>query len=137
MSYPTYLIHYNKNHSKANGQFVSGDGDGDGVVNDHKNGKSSKNDWKKQPIFAMGKKEQKYYNESDTSYKKKSNTVDIITGAAGLALSAMETANLVSAIKDGNKLAAAMWGTSIGVTSSLAASRLGRGIVRNSNLVKE
>ena len=30
-----YLIHYNKNHSKANGQFVSGDGDGDGVANDH------------------------------------------------------------------------------------------------------
>lgn len=30
-----YLIHYNKNHSKANGQFVSGDGDGDGIVNDH------------------------------------------------------------------------------------------------------
>lgn len=29
-----YLIHYNKNHSKANGQFVSGDGDGDGQVND-------------------------------------------------------------------------------------------------------
>lgn len=39
MSYPTYLIHYNKNHSKANGQFVSGDGDGDGVANDHKNQK--------------------------------------------------------------------------------------------------
>lgn len=35
MEYPTYLIHYNKNHSKANGQFVSGDGDGDGIANDH------------------------------------------------------------------------------------------------------
>lgn len=33
--YPDYLIHYNKNHSKANGQFVSGDGDGDGIANDH------------------------------------------------------------------------------------------------------
>ena len=32
-----YLIHYNKNHSKANGQFVSGDGDGDGMVNDNAN----------------------------------------------------------------------------------------------------
>lgn len=31
----SYLIHYNKNHSKANGQFVSGDGDGDGISNDH------------------------------------------------------------------------------------------------------
>lgn len=39
MSYPTYLIHYNKNHSKANGQFVSGDGDGDGISNDHNNQK--------------------------------------------------------------------------------------------------
>ena len=29
-----YLIHYNKNHSKANGQFISGDGDGDGQIND-------------------------------------------------------------------------------------------------------
>lgn len=35
MEYPSYLIHYNKNHSKANGQFVSGDGDGDGIANDH------------------------------------------------------------------------------------------------------
>lgn len=34
-----YLIHYNKNHSKANGQFVSGDGDGDGITNDHANQK--------------------------------------------------------------------------------------------------
>lgn len=33
--YPSYLIHYNKNHSKTNGQFISGDGDGDGVANDH------------------------------------------------------------------------------------------------------
>lgn len=33
--YPDYLVHYNKNHSKANGQFVSGDGDGDGQINDH------------------------------------------------------------------------------------------------------
>ena len=37
--YLDYLVHYNKNHSKANGQFVSGDGDGDGVVNDHANQK--------------------------------------------------------------------------------------------------
>lgn len=41
-----YLVHYNKNHSKANGQFVSGDGDGDGIANDHahrnNNGSSKK-----------------------------------------------------------------------------------------------
>lgn len=32
-----YLIHFNKNHSESNGQFVSGDGDGDGILNDNKN----------------------------------------------------------------------------------------------------
>jgi hypothetical protein len=33
--YPNYLIHYNKNHSSKNGQFTRGDGDGDGIANDH------------------------------------------------------------------------------------------------------
>lgn len=33
--YPNYLIHFNKLHSKANGQFVSGDGDGDGTADEH------------------------------------------------------------------------------------------------------
>lgn len=37
-----YLIHYNKNHSKTNGQFVSGDGDGDGITNDQHHKKESK-----------------------------------------------------------------------------------------------
>ena len=32
-----YLAHFNKNHSKANGQFISGDGDDDGVIDDHHN----------------------------------------------------------------------------------------------------
>ncbi len=41
MEYPTYLIHFNKLHSKKNGQFISGDGDGDGVVNDHASQKKS------------------------------------------------------------------------------------------------
>lgn len=35
MSYPSYLIHYNKLHSKKNGQFISGDGDSDGVADEH------------------------------------------------------------------------------------------------------
>lgn len=30
------LRHFNKNHSRQNGQFISGDGDGDGSANDHK-----------------------------------------------------------------------------------------------------
>lgn len=37
MYYQNYIIHYNKNHSSKNGQFVSGDGDGDGIANDHAN----------------------------------------------------------------------------------------------------
>jgi len=37
-----YLCHYNKNHSKANGQFTSGDGDGDGIVNDQVNQRKKK-----------------------------------------------------------------------------------------------
>ena len=32
----SYLIHFNKNHSSKDGRFVSGDGDGDGIANDHK-----------------------------------------------------------------------------------------------------
>lgn len=32
-----YLMHFNKNHSKANGQFISGDGDDDGIIDDHHN----------------------------------------------------------------------------------------------------
>lgn len=35
--YPDYLIHFNKNHSPKNGQFTSGDGDSDGVRDDHHN----------------------------------------------------------------------------------------------------
>lgn len=34
MSYPSYLIHFNKNHDKL-GRFAIGDGDGDGKSNDH------------------------------------------------------------------------------------------------------
>lgn len=48
-----YLVHFNKNHSSKNGQFTSGDGDGDGVADDHHNyaqnkkGKTSGSDTKK------------------------------------------------------------------------------------------
>ena len=41
MKYPSYLVHYNQNHSAKNGQFISGDGDGDGISNDHKNQKKT------------------------------------------------------------------------------------------------
>lgn len=37
ITYSNELCHFNKNHSRQNGQFISGDGDGDGIVDDHKN----------------------------------------------------------------------------------------------------
>lgn len=37
-----YLVHFNKNHSSKNGQFTSGDGDGDGIADDHRNQKEKK-----------------------------------------------------------------------------------------------
>ena len=36
MGYPSYLVHYNKNHDKL-GRFTIGDGDGDGTRDDHHN----------------------------------------------------------------------------------------------------
>lgn len=53
-----YLMHYNKNHSKANGQFTSGDGDGDGIANDHANQAKSKSD-RLREATARAKKEKK------------------------------------------------------------------------------
>ena len=50
VQYGNFLIHYNKNHapkgSKQGGQFVSGDGDGDGIVDDHHNYSKNKSDIK-------------------------------------------------------------------------------------------
>lgn len=44
--YPNYLIHFNKNHSSRNGQFTNGDGDGDGIIDDHHNYSRNKVDGK-------------------------------------------------------------------------------------------
>lgn len=37
MFHSSYLIHFNRNHSSKDGKFVSGDGDGDGITDDHHN----------------------------------------------------------------------------------------------------
>lgn len=37
MRYPSYLVHVNNNHNPKTGQFAPGDGDGDGISNDHAN----------------------------------------------------------------------------------------------------
>ena len=39
MGYPDYLVHYNRNHDKKSGRFTYGDGDGDGIRDDHSNQK--------------------------------------------------------------------------------------------------
>lgn len=41
--YPSYLIHFNRQHDPKTGKFTYGDGDGDGVSNDHKNQKTTLN----------------------------------------------------------------------------------------------
>lgn len=66
--YPKYLIHFNKNHSKANGQFISGDGDGDGIADDHAHRSKSKRtdgwyDYNKDVIRKIGGKY--YYIDKD------------------------------------------------------------------------
>ena len=43
MAYSSYLVHFNRNHGKKDGKFTYGDGDGDGVSNDHGNPKDNKN----------------------------------------------------------------------------------------------
>jgi hypothetical protein len=51
--YPNYLIHFNKNHSKSNGQFVSGDGDGDGIANDNAHRSKTHNaDGRKKGVYS-------------------------------------------------------------------------------------
>lgn len=40
-NYPTYLVHFNGNHDKL-GRFDRGDGDHDGIADDHKNQKKPK-----------------------------------------------------------------------------------------------
>ena len=78
MNYPTYLVHFNKNHSTKNGQFVSGDGDGDGIINDHANqNKYVKNPWavrrklqnKDGTLTEQGKKNIDAYNTDKKNLK--------------------------------------------------------------------
>lgn len=37
----SYLVHFNRNHDKKSGKFTYGDGDGDGITNDHANQRAS------------------------------------------------------------------------------------------------
>ena len=94
MYYPDYLIHYNKNHSAKNGQFTSGDGDGDGIANDHahRSKKSGKIIVGREKDRAKLKKtRQKIIKEQKEKLKKMDKGQKIALGlgiAAGLATAA-------------------------------------------------
>lgn len=62
-----YLIHYNKNHNPKNGQFAPGDGNGDGIVNDHANRKKA-NDSKDYYVTSSGEKIRKPVKEKEGKY---------------------------------------------------------------------
>lgn len=64
MRYPDYLVHVNQNHNPKNGQFAPGDGDGDGVSNDHAN-QRKKTTSKKNTATKKKSTAKKKYNEVD------------------------------------------------------------------------
>lgn len=65
--HPDYLVHFNKNHSKKNGQFISGDGDSDGVADEHH--RYSKNGIRKKKTIDYDKK---VHNPIDMSKRETS-----------------------------------------------------------------
>lgn len=58
MDYSEYLMHFNKNHDKKSGRFSFGDGDGDGIRDDHSNQskKQSKSDGSKKTLVVSSPK---------------------------------------------------------------------------------
>lgn len=98
MDYSEYLMHFNKNHDKKSGRFSFGDGDGDGVRDDHSNQskKQSTSDGSKKTIMISSPKnphnpfsgrEKTKIEVSDDIYKEfmKADTKwDIIQGSSNL-----------------------------------------------------
>lgn len=66
MGYPDYLVHYNRNHDKKSGRFTYGDGDGDGIRDDHSNQKD------KESFGDKVKKAAKTYDEVTESSRNRS-----------------------------------------------------------------
>lgn len=125
--YPSYLIHFNKNHSKANGQFISGDGDGDGIVDDHAHRSESKRtdgwyDYDKDVIRKVGGKH--YYIDKDGN-KHKLKYSDSLFPSTNLKLKAkygsrrVDSISLLARNKEedvkGHKVASALRLTSAGL----------------------
>ena len=65
------LCHYNKNHSSKNGQFISGDGDGDGIANDHAHRSEKSDDG------------QKHMSLKEARNIRNAGVAQLVTGAAG------------------------------------------------------
>lgn len=105
--YPDYLIHYNKNHSKKNGQFVSGDGDGDGVVNDHAQRSSGKS---KKRIF------------SDTQKGRALKRGIIATAVVGGAVAALNVGEYFVTKKIKNTMYDSMFKTATGNSNGYGSS---------------
>lgn len=66
MGYPDYLVHYNRNHDKKSGRFTYGDGDGDGIRDDHSNQKD------KESFGDKVKKVANAYDEATESSRNRS-----------------------------------------------------------------
>lgn len=69
-----YLMHFNKNHSPKDGKFTSGDGDGDGQINDHahriKMQKKLNKALKKAEIASEAYEKSKKYQRVKNPYKE-------------------------------------------------------------------
>lgn len=73
-TYPTYLVHFNKNHDPKNGQFDFGDGDGDGIADDHAHRSKKKSGVSLNPVKNIKTIERAKEVNSD-DYKKHQDTV--------------------------------------------------------------
>lgn len=84
------LYHYNKNHSSKNGQFVSGDGDGDGITDDHAHRSERKKSGKYISGFETDKEKlkktrQKIIKDQKTKQKKLTTEQKIAIGLGAAA----------------------------------------------------
>lgn len=91
MYYNNYLIHVNNNHmpagSKKGGQFASGDGDNDGIVDDHHHYSKNKSDLNKssnskKTISESTVNKGKNYTEENSGNAKKAATIATAAVAA-------------------------------------------------------
>lgn len=116
-----YLIHFNKNHNPKTGRFDYGDGDGDGVNNDHANGnkRSSVGDAISRVADNIRynqyqremRKAQKEYEEETKRYEARRKqkgalrTAAVVTGLLGLPVTtvALATSSLGSSADNGKK----------------------------------